>query len=101
MTGDDLRQEVQGRHGRRLRMRAIVRGASGGATVRIVDAGDYSPKLWLRPGLRGQHLKVPMEPDLHWTWMACRQGDRSFAAIFGRCERIFSYKKKTFLLILR
>ena len=58
--------------------------------VRIMDEGDYSPKTWLRPDLRGQHLKVPMEPDLHWTWLACRQGDRSF----GHCERSFIFLVK-------
>ena len=94
LPGNDLRQEAQGRHGRRLRMRAIARGASGGTVVRIVDAGDYSPKIWLRPVLRGQHLKGPMEPDLHGTCLACRQGGRSFAkwtAIFGHCERSFIF----------
>ena len=79
LTGNNLSQETQGRHGRRLRMRAIVCGASGGAAVRIMDAEDYLLKIWLRPALRGQHLKGPMEPDLTGTWLSCRQGDRSFA----------------------
>ena len=38
-----------------------------------------------------------MEPDLHGTWLACQQGDRSFAkwtAIFGHCERSFVFLAK-------
>ena len=56
--------------------------------VRIMDAEDYLPEILLRPALRGQKLKGPMEPDLHGTWLACGQGDRSIAkwiAIFGHC----------------
>ena len=41
---------------------------SGEYMVRIMDAGDYSPKIWLRLDLRGQNLKVPVEPDLHRSW---------------------------------
>ena len=51
-------------------------GHPGGAAVRLMDAEDYLPEIWLRPALRGQHLKGPMEPDLHGTWLACRQDDR-------------------------
>ena len=44
----------------------------GGTVVRIMDAGDYLPKTWLRPALKGRRLKGPMEPALHVTWLACR-----------------------------
>ena len=67
------------------------------AVGRIVDAGAYLLKIWLRPALRGQHLKGPMEPNLYGTWLACQQGDRSFAkwtAIFGHCERSFIFLAK-------
>ena len=37
------------------------------ATVvgRIVVAGAYLPEIWLRPALRGQHLKGLTEPGFH------------------------------------
>ena len=40
----------------------------GGSAVRIMEAGDYSPEIWLRQALRGQHLKGLTEPDLHGSW---------------------------------
>ena len=66
----------------------------GGSAVRIVNAGAYLPKIWLPQAPRGQHLKDLTEPDLHGSWLACHQGDRSFAkwtAIFGHCGRSFIF----------
>ena len=72
-------------------------GHPGGPTGRIVGTEDYLSEIWLRPALRGQHLKGPMDPDLRGTWLACQQGDRSFAkwtAIFGHRERSFVFLAK-------
>ena len=47
-------------------------------------------------GPEGRHLKGPMEPDLHGSYLGCREGDGNgssakWTAIFGHCERSFFF----------
>ena len=42
-----------------------ARSSREGLPLELWTQGDYSTEIWLRPDLRRQHLKAPMEPDLH------------------------------------